>query len=260
MQATSRLQISRSASLLSADRLAQRIVGRHGGSLQRHYSLSGPSHRLFASRRAAQDSPATWSAWRSRTRPARCQDLSSRPDWRHGQSRQHSQSGPSQTSSSKSRAEGAADTAQSLTQRLRKLTREYGRAVLGVYLLISLIDFPFCWLAVRMLGTERIGHWEHVIVTTFWNLVGLSTGGDGGHQVGGRGEDDDEHAGGDGVVEEAQRINVRAGVAGPESETASESYCLLLSCTAWLIRAQPYGRSLRWPTLSTSRWSSSECR
>ncbi|KAI9760319.1 MAG: hypothetical protein M4579_001723 [Chaenotheca gracillima] len=52
----------------------------------------------------------------------------------------------------------------SLSQRLRKLSREYGWSALGVYLLLSALDFPFCFLAVRTLGTERIGHWEHVVV------------------------------------------------------------------------------------------------
>ncbi|RMZ84285.1 hypothetical protein DV738_g732, partial [Chaetothyriales sp. CBS 135597] len=54
----------------------------------------------------------------------------------------------------------------SLSQRLKKLSREYGWAAVGVYFALSALDFPFCFLAVRTLGTDRIGHWEHVIVTT----------------------------------------------------------------------------------------------
>lgn len=52
----------------------------------------------------------------------------------------------------------------SLTQRLRKLSREYGWSALGVYFLLTALDFPFCFLAVRWLGTERIGQWEHTVV------------------------------------------------------------------------------------------------
>ncbi|KAJ5381001.1 uncharacterized protein N7496_003429 [Penicillium cataractarum] len=52
----------------------------------------------------------------------------------------------------------------SLSQRLRTLSREYGWAALGVYLGLSALDFPFCFVAVRLLGVERIGHWEHVVV------------------------------------------------------------------------------------------------
>ncbi|OJJ44828.1 hypothetical protein ASPZODRAFT_745464 [Penicilliopsis zonata CBS 506.65] len=51
----------------------------------------------------------------------------------------------------------------SLSQRLRKLTREYGWAGLGVYLLLSALDFPFCFAAVRLFGVERIGYYESVI-------------------------------------------------------------------------------------------------
>ena len=59
----------------------------------------------------------------------------------------------------------------SLSQRFKKLSREYGWSALGVYLLLTALDLPFCFLAVRWLGTERIGHWEHVIVAWFWKMV-----------------------------------------------------------------------------------------
>ena len=51
-----------------------------------------------------------------------------------------------------------------LSARLRKLSREYGWSAFGVYMALSALDFPFCFLAVRSLGTERIGEWEHAIV------------------------------------------------------------------------------------------------
>jgi hypothetical protein len=51
----------------------------------------------------------------------------------------------------------------SLSQRLKKLSREYGWSALGVYLLLSALDFPFCFAAVRLLGVERIGYYEHVV-------------------------------------------------------------------------------------------------
>lgn len=47
---------------------------------------------------------------------------------------------------------------------MRKLSREYGWSALGVYLLLSALDFPFCFAAVRLLGVDRIGHWEHTIL------------------------------------------------------------------------------------------------
>ncbi|KAJ5653476.1 hypothetical protein N7490_000479 [Penicillium lividum] len=57
----------------------------------------------------------------------------------------------------------------SLSQRLRKLSREYGWAALGVYLTLSALDFPICFAAVRLLGVERIGHFEHVVVQSVKN-------------------------------------------------------------------------------------------
>jgi len=59
---------------------------------------------------------------------------------------------------------GSPEPALSLTQRFRKLSREYGWLALWVYLGLTALDFPFCFLAVRTLGVERIGHYEHVIV------------------------------------------------------------------------------------------------
>ncbi|GME49598.1 hypothetical protein GTA08_BOTSDO00960 [Neofusicoccum parvum] len=66
---------------------------------------------------------------------------------------------------------GSPAAAPSLSQRLRKLSREYGWVALGVYLGLSVLDFPFCFLAVRMLGTDRIGRWEHAVVSAFWSAV-----------------------------------------------------------------------------------------
>ncbi|KAF4551703.1 Hypothetical protein D9617_12g035910 [Elsinoe fawcettii] len=60
---------------------------------------------------------------------------------------------------------------QTLSARMRKLSREYGWSALGVYLLLSAADFPFCFLTVRLVGTERIGHIEHAVVSRFWRVV-----------------------------------------------------------------------------------------
>jgi len=52
----------------------------------------------------------------------------------------------------------------SLGQRMRTLSREYGWSALGVYLALSAVDFPLCYLLVRTVGTERIGAWEAAVV------------------------------------------------------------------------------------------------
>ena len=44
-----------------------------------------------------------------------------------------------------------------LSARLKKLSREYGWSAVGVYLALSVLDFPFCFLLVRFVGTEKIG-------------------------------------------------------------------------------------------------------
>jgi len=62
---------------------------------------------------------------------------------------------------------------QSLSQRLKQLSKEYGWTAVGVYLGLSALDFPFCFLAVRLLGTERIGRWERAIVDGFWSIASI---------------------------------------------------------------------------------------
>lgn len=57
---------------------------------------------------------------------------------------------------------------------MKQLSREYGWAALGVYLGLSLIDFPFCFLAVRLLGVDRIGHYEDLVKSAFWSVVQLA--------------------------------------------------------------------------------------
>lgn len=68
---------------------------------------------------------------------------------------------------------GSPEPAQTLSQKLKALSKEYGWAALGVYLGLSALDFPFCFLAVRLLGTDRIGHYEEVVKDAFWNVVRL---------------------------------------------------------------------------------------
>ncbi|KAK2812337.1 hypothetical protein FQN50_001336 [Emmonsiellopsis sp. PD_5] len=76
--------------------------------------------------------------------------------------RQNSSKNSSDSSSSSSSSSSANETG--FSARMKKLSREYGWSALGVYLALSALDFPFCFAAVRLLGVERIGHYEHVIV------------------------------------------------------------------------------------------------
>jgi hypothetical protein len=53
--------------------------------------------------------------------------------------------------------QGGTQEKLTLSQRLKRLSKEYGWSAVGVYLALSVLDFPFCFLLVRTLGTERIG-------------------------------------------------------------------------------------------------------
>jgi N-terminal acetyltransferase 2 len=73
---------------------------------------------------------------------------------------------------SSSAQETGSREAQSLSDRFKQLSKKYGWAAVGVYFGLSVLDFPFCFLAVRLVGPDRIGEVEHAIVHGFWSVVG----------------------------------------------------------------------------------------
>jgi N-terminal acetyltransferase 2 len=68
---------------------------------------------------------------------------------------------------------GSPPQSLSLSQRLKALSREYGWTAVGVYLSLSVLDFPFCFLAVRALGAERVGRWEQIAVDKAWAILSV---------------------------------------------------------------------------------------
>ncbi|KAK8879074.1 peptide alpha-n-acetyltransferase nat2 [Apiospora arundinis] len=64
-----------------------------------------------------------------------------------------------------------ANEPQGLSARLKKLSREYGWSAVGVYLAMSVLDFPFCFLLVRVVGTDRIGALEHWVVSNAKKVI-----------------------------------------------------------------------------------------
>ncbi len=113
---------------------------------------------------------------------------------------------------------------------MRKLSREYGYSALGVYLLLSAVDFPFCFLAVRVLGTDRIGHWEDVAMETLRKILPLEIltgGGGGGSQQGasevGAANEEDSTVGPS--LQEAERRN--------KGSNASESSVFLVGILSY---------------------------
>ena len=55
------------------------------------------------------------------------------------------------------------DPNRSFSQRFKDLTRKYGWAALGTYFALSVLDYPFFFLAVRSVGADRIGQYEHAV-------------------------------------------------------------------------------------------------
>jgi hypothetical protein len=68
---------------------------------------------------------------------------------------------------------GSPEPAPSISQRFKQLSREYGWTAVAVYFGLSVLDFPICFLAVRLLGTDRIGHYEDVLKSALWSVVRL---------------------------------------------------------------------------------------
>jgi hypothetical protein len=71
--------------------------------------------------------------------------------------------------------EGSTQEKLTLSQRLKKLSKEYGWSAVGVYLTLSVLDFPFCFLLVRVVGTDTIGkfngRWGTYIKVTGQSIV-----------------------------------------------------------------------------------------
>lgn len=82
----------------------------------------------------------------------------------HSSRARRSHDGP-KSEGAKAHSAGESNEALTLSQRLKKLSREYGWVALGVYLGLSALDFPFCFLLVRWLGTDRIAAAEHFVVS-----------------------------------------------------------------------------------------------
>lgn len=50
---------------------------------------------------------------------------------------------------------------------LKKLVKDYGYAALGVYLALSAIDLPLCYLLVHLMGKEQIEEYENKVKQYF---------------------------------------------------------------------------------------------
>jgi len=59
----------------------------------------------------------------------------------------------------------------SLSARLKKLSREYGWSAVGIYFALSVLDFPFCFLLVRTVGTEKIAYVEDIVIRNVQKVI-----------------------------------------------------------------------------------------
>lgn len=155
---------------------------------------------------------------------------------------------------------GSPEPALSLSQRMRKLSREYGWSAFGVYMGLSALDFPFCFLAVRLLGTDRIGHWEHVVVSGLKRLVGMETVAPAGSSEVSAGQLVRQEGAGAGTGEEDSW-----GLEEAEKEAKKDSASMYdgvqdFGECANVCPLQLSGRNWRLRTRFTSRLSSFACR
>ncbi|THX44040.1 hypothetical protein D6D10_00621 [Aureobasidium pullulans] len=111
-------------------------------------------HRVFAQKTASSPNTATWRQLLSR--------------FRNTNSRRWNSSRPTPDPTPHL---GSPTPQLSFFQRFKQLGKEYGWVVTGVYFGLSALDLPFCFLAVRGLGTDRVARWEHAIVGTIKDAV-----------------------------------------------------------------------------------------
>ncbi|KAK4131150.1 hypothetical protein BT67DRAFT_388912 [Trichocladium antarcticum] len=78
---------------------------------------------------------------------------------------------PRRSDKASKNGKAAAEESLSLSGRLKKLSREYGWTAAGVYLTLSVLDFPFCFLLVRTVGTEKIAHLEEIVVVNAQKVI-----------------------------------------------------------------------------------------
>lgn len=143
--------------LLGRRSLSQTTTGALGAGNRtwtRRISYASPQQMLF--RRYQTPSPASWrqrfGGLKSFARPRQTGS-------QFGSARRsfHSSKPRNSQSSAKESAKEKPQESLSLSARLRKLSREYGWAAVGVYLGLTVLDFPLCFLLVRTVGTDRIG-------------------------------------------------------------------------------------------------------
>jgi hypothetical protein len=169
-------------------------------AVQANAAKGAAGRRIWTARASIRTPAMSWQqgALMSQLRAARSTVARTKP----GQLRTKSQfirarrpfhsSRPRRADATSATAKAAGEEWLSLSARLKKLSREYGWTSVGVYFALSVLDFPFCFLLVRTVGTERIGkqgysvclvaplmddlfplpaHIEHVVVSNVQKVI-----------------------------------------------------------------------------------------
>lgn len=141
----------------------QTALGRQLGA--RQASTAGVSTRAYApwQQRTAQQSRSGTRGYSQFTSPLR---------WKSSPKRSfHTSKARKSPGAASGAKENIPEVSLSLSQRLKKLSREYGWSAVGVYLTFSILDFPFCFLLVRMVGVDKIAAVEHYVVSNVKQLI-----------------------------------------------------------------------------------------
>lgn len=77
---------------------------------------------------------------------------------------------PSSPSSSSSQTPDGGEKA-TLSQRLRHLIKSYGWYALGVYTVLTVLDFGVAFAGINIIGAEKVSHYTHIIKDWFTGLV-----------------------------------------------------------------------------------------
>ncbi|KAK3499018.1 uncharacterized protein B0T23DRAFT_368999 [Neurospora hispaniola] len=96
---------------------------------------------------------------------------SSRRPFQSSRSRRSDKSSGKEGAKEKAKAKEKEPEPTGFSAKMKKLSKEYGWTAVGVYLALSVLDFPFCFLLVRTVGTEKIAHIEHVVVSWFQTVI-----------------------------------------------------------------------------------------
>jgi hypothetical protein len=150
---------------------AARLPAAMRSTFQRFHPINIPLHSL--ARRTITSGPSrsgksptsfTFTSHARPQNPTLLQRIRSLRFFHNTRPRRNGRPSPDPTPNLNSGGSAAEAEPQSLGARMRKLSREYGWSALGVYFALTALDFPFCYLFVRQMGTDKIGEFDFYLI------------------------------------------------------------------------------------------------